>query len=804
MNYVLKCGLTAVALAAGLDVLATPLGLGFDATTVVTGREASVGFALHELNEIVAKSAGRGFEVGQRAWAAKERRIFLGRSEEAEKILGADFWKDLKSQESLVFAKGNDLFIQGGDELGLLWAVYDFVEDNLNYHWYFCCDDKDRAEFESVDKRTSVTWRGKATRHVPSFPFSRRSHNNPRYCALFRIRNRGMNYVDDYIRQYGAKDYRGWYEGKTCGHGFDFYLPRNMKLRIIQTIPKSVQARGNMWEQHPEYFSLDENGKRSNKMQLCFSNPEARKALTESVRLWIAAHGAGTYMVGVNDEYGGRLCFCEGCKALEKKYACMGGPLWDYMLELCEAVKGQKDVFVTSLAYRYQTQMPPIGVRFPDNFVPDTALAQWDRAPREIPPRKLPDGRIYDFYETLCEWSRIAGNVTYWYYGSPGADYTWGRMGKEIADLHDAGVKGVGYCGLEGGYEFRDIVGYLRLRCLYDVSIDLREEFLKVARVKYGPAADEILAYTELLEKIRVREVRRTPVGAFALDLYQFASERELLEMERLFDRAFAKVAGTPYERATKWARMTLDARASLRGEQLKGVEPAFDAEACETRARAAIADFKTTKLFRKGETDNLSGLLDVMANYKFLKSDELPKELQKYPREKVHRVLPPKEGPYCPFGAPERGGKLRASEPDPTAICGFAITTPVLPDWEKCRGFDDINIGLYGHNVRKHHIPHAGNRPPKSAWKRDGYTLFRLGVGTLSDDPWLLFVGGGRALGAVPVNSRLLGRFFDPVNVDRKYEIWLSLKMEGPIFWPGDTRENKIFIEQMFVVDLD
>ena len=61
----MRCGVTAaVVLMTGFDLLATPLELGFDATTVVTGREASVGFALHELNEIVTKSAGRGFEVG--------------------------------------------------------------------------------------------------------------------------------------------------------------------------------------------------------------------------------------------------------------------------------------------------------------------------------------------------------------------------------------------------------------------------------------------------------------------------------------------------------------------------------------------------------------------------------------------------------------------------------------------------------------------------------------------------------------------------------------------------------------------
>ena len=105
----------------------------FGSTRIVIGEEVTASFAAEELNDIVRKSTGHAFET---SCGTGGRRIFIGRSSDADRILGSDFFDSLGAEESVVTMKDGDLFLVGGDELGVLWAVYDFCEDSLGYRWF--------------------------------------------------------------------------------------------------------------------------------------------------------------------------------------------------------------------------------------------------------------------------------------------------------------------------------------------------------------------------------------------------------------------------------------------------------------------------------------------------------------------------------------------------------------------------------------------------------------------------------------------------------------------------------------------
>ena len=131
------------------------------------GDDVTSEFAICELNEIVKKATGREFAVAAGAADQAAHRIFVGRSAEVTRRLGAKLLDSLGVEESLVCEKDGDLFLVGGDAAGTLWAVYDFVEDNLGYRWYQECRDDRRAEREIVDKTDTVVWRGNATLRKP-------------------------------------------------------------------------------------------------------------------------------------------------------------------------------------------------------------------------------------------------------------------------------------------------------------------------------------------------------------------------------------------------------------------------------------------------------------------------------------------------------------------------------------------------------------------------------------------------------------------------------------------------------------
>ena len=165
------------------------LQLPFSGTIVVKGDDISADFAVQELNIIVSNATAKTFAVAgyENSEVRKSgvRRIFVGRSSEAERMLGTAFFDGLKDEESAVFAKENDLFLVGGGQLGCLYAVYDFVEDNLGFRHYFNRDDG-----FVVDKVHEVVWKGRETRKRPAFHGYRKDHHDNADEALFETRNR--------------------------------------------------------------------------------------------------------------------------------------------------------------------------------------------------------------------------------------------------------------------------------------------------------------------------------------------------------------------------------------------------------------------------------------------------------------------------------------------------------------------------------------------------------------------------------------------------------------------------------------
>ena len=785
--------------------LFTPLKLPFESTVVVTGSDVTCSFALKELNEIVKKSTGREFAargvpapVREDADGTVMRRIFLGRTAEAEKALGADFFEGgskYESETSCVFAKDGDLYLVGSDAAGTLWAVYDFVEDNLGYHWYFECRDDQRAESEVFDSCETVVFKGNATHRRPGFDGYRVDHNNLGYFRLFRLRQRSNYEIQRFVPAFRMK-----YLNRTHGHGFDMYLPRREHKAFFRLpfVPEEIPALVPAFERHPEWFSVDEHGKRSAKMQLCLSSPATRDALWRSLGWWMKKNGKGVYMLGSNDDHTGTYCYCKDCLALDRKYGGQCGALWDCIFDLCGRLKAAKmdGYYITSLAYRHQTQLCPKGITFPDNFVCDFAPVTWDRALSEVADEKLPDGSTYDWLRNCREWCKACpGGVSYWYYGEEtNPAFNWGRLSKELREIREAGVRSVGYCGLEGGPEFKDMMHHLFFWALYYPYGDVQSEFNRMCRVKYGPAEKEIGAYAKELSDLRTRVVAATPCGAGAVDPFAFLTEAELSRLQALHDRAAAKAKGTKYAENVAWARISLDVATFFKTGD----------KAAEDRARAAAASYfaKVDKPRMMRTVDSVTQRLDQMANYANLRSDDLPAELAKYPREKVTRILPAKSAPFSPYGRVVPGKMW--SDPDPEAVCGFAISD-AIPDSLAPGGADELRIGLRDAGAGRYLIPFHGVRFPKGFFASGKYRMFCLGRSAYAAKMGIIVTDtGGRGFPAyTPLTTEQISRCFDSIVLDRQFETWISVKGQGPKFIPGDTRENRLFIEQVFSVDL-
>lgn len=170
------------------------------------------------------------------------------------------------------------------------------------------------------------------------------------------------------------------------------------------------------------------------------------------------------------------------------------------------------------------------------------------------------------------------------------------------------------------------------------------------------------------------------------------------------------------------------------------------------------------------------------------LKSDALPKEFDGIQPAFVTRILPYKSRPI-----PTLKNK-NTSDSDPTAVCGYAVSDTIGEGKDFSNG---IEIYIYDWGG-KHHLM-QGNNIPMSIFKKDEYVLYKAGVTTIPADSSLII----DERWGTPLAQHFLNRCHKPAYPDRKYEIWLSIKGQGPKFFSDDTRENRLFIEQIFVVEI-
>lgn len=766
------------------------LSLDFDNTVIIQGREPCAALAVSELNDIVSKCTGKMFPTSDVPSAV--HRIFVGRSPEAEKRLGLDAFLHLADEESHVCAKDGDLFLFGGGDLGTLWSVYDFAEDNLGYHWYFS-----RPDGEVFDKCDIVRFRGHSTRRKPVFKGFRKIYTYVPVDKRFFLRNRDQCAAESFIPGWKYK-----YAWRVNGHGFIRFLPAEDPKGMGATVPPTIKG---CFNEHPEYFSLGKDGKRHPDMQLCLSSKATREALYAKILEWIDYKGRrGVFMVGSNDFHNDRYCWCDGCRELERKYDCVGGPLWDFIIEACGRLKhdGFDEVYITSLVYKgpKQTEKAPTGIeRFPDNFIADLAFLNTDRTIREFPVQTI-DGERFCKWENAKRWAELCGNKSYWYYGSANVCQVWQRMHKEILELRELGVDHAGACGMGGGFAFSDMTSYLFLQMLYNPDRDWRKIVADMAVRKFGPAAPMMIrymdeAYASLVKNGYPGSESILPAG-HPISGVAFLKGSEIASWQKLFDNAAAVVDGKePFATNLRIARIDLDVWTVMYSAKVRREVPGFhfDVEELDARARAAEATYLArSKDNIKGDFggNRASQSLDVFANFATLKTDALPPELADCPSESVTLFLPPKK-------AKQKCGKdgrdfFWRSEEDPVSASGFA-------SGGRCQAKIDYSNGIHVE------VYNAANREwylskyiPLSCLKKGEYTLLCAGrtrVGSrlrmVIGDDW------GSAL-----DTSQLSRLYDPTYEKREYEIWISIKAEGPKFFPGDTVPDRIWWDRIYAVD--
>jgi hypothetical protein len=138
-------------------------------------------------------------------------------------------------------------------------------------------------------------------------------------------------------------------------------------------------------------------------------------------------------------DWPGKFCYCTGCQALEKKYQCDGGPLYDFLLEASKTAAKYPGVYISTLAYRKkQSEFPPVMEgKLPDNLIIIFAPIDDDVT------KPFNHKNNLETYENLKKWAKLSKNVWLWYYVyHDEMEGITERLAKDIKLIHQAGATG--------------------------------------------------------------------------------------------------------------------------------------------------------------------------------------------------------------------------------------------------------------------------------------------------------------------------------------------------------------------------
>ncbi|MBR2839072.1 MAG: DUF4838 domain-containing protein [Kiritimatiellae bacterium] len=470
-----------------------------------------LGLCLGENGITVEGMDGVVFHVGDTAFAR-------------ENLRPANF----KDDEWCVKSFGRDVVLAGGGTRGTLYAVYHFLEDDCGVRWWMD-DDEDvpparPLRFGALDRRGRPFF---LCRDI----YRTTKSSDPRTAVRNRLNGNGDAHIPAELG--GGFEYGPPYH---C-HTWDKYLPF-----------------AKYGKEHPEWYALVDGKRVGGQMvaQMCLTCPgladEFSRRLEEFIAKGEAAAAAKgvpaprVYDISMNDNR--RFCTCSNCVAATAKYGHSGRQLNFVNAVVEKSAAKHPDLLFSTFAYYHSEPPPSNGVMAADSVVVKLCNTRQNMAAGIFDE----DNRF--MHDQLLAWKAFTKNLFVWEYGvtyGVGKGYPYPSefsLMEKYRFYADNGVKGFliehEYPDCADMYELK-----VRLECkaLEDPRQDAEAIIGDFMSRYYGAAGAKVLEARRLLD-LRRRESRAFIMWFPSTGEFNFLSDGDLAELERIFGEAAACVKG--------------------------------------------------------------------------------------------------------------------------------------------------------------------------------------------------------------------------------------------------------------------
>lgn len=681
----------------------------------------------------------------------------------------------LKPEEHLVKAlPDGDLLVSGGNPSGVIYGAFEFLEKIAGCR--FLAPDEEyvpRLKELSFDDRLLLRGEPAFLRRQISPGPGVRGHLKD---YLTKLRYSGFTVKGVYVNPYRSGG----------GHGHSFYL-------LSRNFPKNK----------PEYFSLDNTGKRQRPVngigpgQLCLTHPDVRalmaKNLNRLIDRMVRKHNAApaekrqappyVYHVAKNDNRND--CVCPGCrKEVERYNGNHAGLMKDFVSDIAGRVgKVHPDVLLAFLGYTTD-ECPVKGYKLPPNVMVVTAQlgSEWSSDVNRDSMRSLHHPLNSKAKKRLQEWRQVTdhlGSWDYWvlfrqHYGAPVTNvsalidnirfYAGIKMEKVYAETK---IK------FENLLSFIDLRHYAVSKVMQDPACDERAVIDEFMRLYYGKAAPAMTGYLNYLEK----RMQEEPVqfGLIAPGGRRYLDKAFYYQAEKFLAEAEKAVAGSQkHLRRIGQERIMVDQWIL---NEYKNLGLSVNVKKIVERLR------KNHRLCAAKYTDGKHAEKWIADAEAFIKTcvdaPPLPKE---FSGKKYFDFWGPKLRPH---------GTRDKRVDDPDSPAGSArMLGPIKKDFHK----KPLELAVYDKVNRKYLLRKSvsGKDYPqdeKYHWYKVGKTHLTVKTQLIFHSSWSLSQSCGNDV-------------YDPLEPDAEYEIYASIKLTGPSYVKNSRKPDGVYLDRVVFLE--
>jgi hypothetical protein len=365
---------------------------------------------------------------------------------------------------------GADILIYGGKMRGTMYGVMAFLENELGCRWY-------TPSVSVIPKRKELNFSWIDHSEQPGIRV-RNDFYFEAFDPVWAARNR-MNGTMGFRKQPG---------GVESYWGVHTFYP--------------LMPPSEFYDKHPEYYSLIDGKRIHDRAQLCLTNPDVLKIITERIKNRIRENPEYLiYDVSQNDWH--NPCQCEKCQAIVNKEGGESGLVIWFVNQVAESIEEEfPDKYIGTLAYQY-TRTPPKEIRPRNNVVVRLCSIECCFA-HDF--KSCPENQ--SFLEDLKNWSKLAPHLYIWDYVVNFSHYIMPYPNfkvlqsniRTLRDNHSIGIMEQAAYQSRGG-EFSELRSYLISRLLWNPDCDVEKTINDFMYGYYGRSGKFIRQYFDLLHE---------------------------------------------------------------------------------------------------------------------------------------------------------------------------------------------------------------------------------------------------------------------------------------------------------------